>query len=153
MHKDVLVLTLLVGGFDVRRVLVDLGSSVDLLQMSVYKQMGYSPFALENLGRFLFGFNGDMTTFLGDILLPVQAGPITLNVQFLMADDLSPYNAIMGRAWLRRMKVIHFTYHQRVSYLIEEGQVDLLGSQLVPCQCYQVALDSGHPTDEEAHME
>ena len=70
-----------------------------------------------------------------------------------MADNLSPYNAIMGRAWLRRMKVIHFTYHQRVSYLIEEGQVDLLGSQLVACQCYQVALDSGHPTDEEAHME
>ena len=77
MHEDALVLTLLVGGFDVRRVLVDLGSSVDLLQMSVYKQMGYSPFALENLGRFLFGFNGDMTTFLGDILLPVQAGSIT----------------------------------------------------------------------------
>ena len=49
-HKDALVLTLGISGFDVRRVLVDLGSSVDLLQMSTYKQMGHSPSILENLG-------------------------------------------------------------------------------------------------------
>ena len=36
-HEDVLVLTLGISGFDVRRVLVDLGSSIDLLQMSAYK--------------------------------------------------------------------------------------------------------------------
>ena len=36
-HEDALVLTLGVGGFNVRKVLVDLGSSTDLLQMSTYK--------------------------------------------------------------------------------------------------------------------
>ena len=66
-------------------------------------------------------------TSLGDVVLPVQVGPITLNVQFSMVDDLSPYNAIMGHAWLHRMKVIPSTYHQMVSYLTKEGQVDLLG--------------------------
>ena len=40
-----------------------------------------------------------------------------------------------------------------VSYLMEEGQADLLGSQLATRQCYQVALDFGHLADEEAHME
>ncbi|KAL6321041.1 hypothetical protein AAG906_012023 [Vitis piasezkii] len=40
-----------------------------------------------------------------------------------------------------RMKVIPSTYHQMVSYLMEEGQVDLLDSQLAACQCYQVVLD------------
>ena len=34
-HENALVLTLRVGGFDVRRVLVDPGNSTDLLQMSV----------------------------------------------------------------------------------------------------------------------
>ncbi|RVW71300.1 hypothetical protein CK203_060119 [Vitis vinifera] len=38
-----------------------------------------------------------------------------------------------------------------VSYLTEEGQVDSLGNQLVARQCYQVALDSEHPADDEAH--
>ena len=126
-HEDSLVLILGVGGFEVRRVLVDLGNSADLLQMSAYKQMNYLPSAIENLERLLSGFNGATTTSLGDVVLPIQASPITLNVQFSMVDDLSPYNAIMGRAWLHRMKVIPSTYHQMVSYLTKEGQVNLLG--------------------------
>ena len=120
-HENALILTLGVSGFDVRGVLVDPGGSVDLLQMLAYKQMSYSPSALENLGRLLSGFNGAMTTSLGDVVLLIQAGPITLNVQFSVVDDLSSYNANMGHAWLHRMKVIPSTYHQMVSYLMEEG--------------------------------
>ncbi|RVW91248.1 Transposon Ty3-I Gag-Pol polyprotein [Vitis vinifera] len=36
---------------------------------------------LENPGRILSGFNGSSTTSLGDIILPVQAGPVTLNTR------------------------------------------------------------------------
>ena len=99
------------------------------------------------------GFNGATKPSLSDVVLPVQAGPITLNVQFSVVDDLSSYNAIMGRAWLHIMKVVPSTYHQMVSYLMEEEQVDLLSSQLLARQCYQVALDSRHPVGDEAHLE
>ncbi|KAL6334415.1 hypothetical protein AAG906_014993 [Vitis piasezkii] len=34
-----------------------------------------------------------------------------------------------------------------------KGQFDLLGSHLAACQCYQVALDSKHLANEEAHLE
>ena len=104
--------------------------------------MGYSPFALKNPRRLLSRFNGAMTISLGDVVLPVQADPVTLNIQFSMVNDLFPYNAIMGCAWLHKMKIVPSTYHQMVSCLTEEGQVDLLGSQLVMRQCYDVALDS-----------
>ena len=110
-HKDALVLTLGISGFDVRRVLVDLGSSVDLLQMSAYKQMGRSPSILENLRRLLSRFNGATTTSQGDVVLPVQVGLVTLNVQFSMVEDLSHFNAIMGHTLLHKMKIIPFTYH------------------------------------------
>ena len=115
--------------------------------------MGYLPFTLENPRFFLSRFNGATTTFLGDVVLHVQAGLVTLNIQFSMVDDLSPYNAIMGCAWLHRMKVVPFMYHQMMSYLMEEGQVDLIGNHLAARQCCQVALDSGHPTDNEARSE
>ena len=49
----------------------------------------------------------------------------------------------MEWVWLHKMKVIPSTYHQMVSYLIESGQVDLLGSQLVAQQCYQVTVKVG----------
>ncbi|RVW76097.1 hypothetical protein CK203_049154 [Vitis vinifera] len=51
-------------------------------QASVVSHMGHSLAGLENPGRILSGFNGSSTTSLGDIILPVQAGPVTLNVQF-----------------------------------------------------------------------
>ena len=99
-HQDVLILTLGINDFDVRRILVDPGSSADLLRMSAFKQMGFTPSALENPRRILLEFNGASTISLGNIVLPIQAGPIILNVQFSMVEDLSPFNAIMGCTWL-----------------------------------------------------
>ena len=94
-HQDALIFTLGINDFDVRRILVDSGSSADLLQVFVIKQMGFTLLNLENLGRILSGFNGASTTSLGDIVLPVQANPVTLNMQFSVVEDLSPFNAIL----------------------------------------------------------
>ena len=41
-HYDALVLTLCINGFDVHKVLIDLGSAVDLLQLPAFKQMKLS---------------------------------------------------------------------------------------------------------------
>nr|CAN60477.1 hypothetical protein VITISV_014549 [Vitis vinifera] len=135
-HHDALILSLEIGDFDVRRILVDPGSSADLVQASVVSHMGHSLTGLENPGQILSGFNGSSTTSLGDIVLPVQAGPVTLNVQFSVVQELSPFNIILGRTWLHYMKAIPSTYHQIVSFLTNNGQTDLYGSQLAARQCY-----------------
>ena len=116
------------GDFDVRRILVDPGSSTDLLQASVISHMGRELSGLENPRRILSEFNRAATTSLGDIVLPVQAGPVTFNVQFSVVQDLSPFNVILGRTWLHYMKAIPSTYHQMVSFLTEDGQIDLYGA-------------------------
>ena len=54
-HRDALILSLGMGDFDVRRILVDPGSSSDLLQASVVKQMGLELFGLENQWEDLVG--------------------------------------------------------------------------------------------------
>ncbi|XP_010661221.1 uncharacterized protein LOC100245342 [Vitis vinifera] len=149
-HRDALILFLGIGDFDVRRILIDPGNSVDLLQASVINQMGLELSDLENPGLILSGFNGAATTSLGDIMLSVQVGPVTLNVQFLVVGDLSPFNAILGRTWLHYMKTIPSTYHQMVSFLTEDGQIDLYGSQLAARQCYQIAREVGSSKDGES---
>ncbi|RVW81426.1 hypothetical protein CK203_035227 [Vitis vinifera] len=116
--------------------------SADLVQASVIGHMGHSLAGLENPGRILSGFNGSSTTSLGDIILPVRAGPVTLNVQFSVVQELSPFNVILGRTWLHYMKAIPSTYHQMVSFLTNEGQTDLYGSQLAARQCYQIAREA-----------
>ena len=124
-HRDALILTIGVGDYDVKRILVDPGSFADLMQVAVIKQMGFEPSSLENPGRTLSRFNGSSTTSLGDVTLPVQAGPIILNVIFFVVEDLSPFNAILGRTWLHGMKAIPSTYHQMVSFITQDGQIDI----------------------------
>ena len=129
-YYTALVLTLSINDFNVHMVLVDLDSATGLLQLPAFKQMKLSLGMLNSVGRILSGFNGATTITLGDAVLPVKAGPFTQQVLFSIVEDLGPYNAIMGWAWLHSMKVVPSTYHQMVSYLTNVGQVDLLSSQL-----------------------
>ena len=110
---------------------MDLGSIADLLQIPAFNQMRLSLRVLNSSGRILSGFNCATTITLGDVTLFVRVGPVTQQVLFSAVVDLGPYNAIMERAWLHSMKAIPSTYHQMVNYLTNDGQVDLLASQLV----------------------
>ena len=92
---------------------------------------------LHSTGRILSGFNRATTLSVGDITFSVKAGPVTQQVLFSVVEDLGPYNAILGRAWLHAIKAVPSTYHQTISYMTESGQVDPQGSQLAARQCYQ----------------
>ena len=102
-HYDALVLTLCINGFDVHKVLVDSGSSVDLLQLSAFIQMKLSSGMLNLARQILFGFNGATTVTLRDVTLPVKARLVTQRVLFSIVEDLGPYNAIVGQTWLHSM--------------------------------------------------
>ena len=140
LHHDALVLTLCINHFDVHRVLVDLGSVADLLQPPAFRQMKVPLYKLSSTDRILFGFNEVTTLTVGDIALAVKAGPVTQQVLFSIVEDLGPYNAIVGWAWLHAMKAVLSTYHQTISFLTSVGQIDLLSSQLAARQCYQLSV-------------
>ena len=110
-HYDALVLTVCINSFDVHRVLVDPGSAADLLHFLAFQQMKVPIGHLHSPGRILTGFNGSTTLSIGDITFFVKAGPVTQQVLFSMVEDLGPYNAILGRAWLHAMKAVPSTYH------------------------------------------
>ena len=150
-HYDALVLTVGINNFDVHRVLVDPGSAADLLHLPALKQMRVSLDRLSSAGRVLFRFNEATTLTVGDIAFPVQAGPVIQQELFLVVEDLGPYNAILGRAWLHAMKAVPSTYHQTISYLTASGQVDLQGSQLAARQCYQLSMQGRE--QEECYSE
>ena len=101
---------------------------------------------LRSAGRVLSGFNGATTLSVGDITFSVKAGPVTQQVLFSVVEDLWPYNAILGRAWLHAMKAVPSTYQQTISYLTEFGQVDLQGSLLAARQCYELSLQEREPS-------
>ena len=136
LHRDALVLTLCINDFIVHRVLVDLGSTANLLQLPAFRQMNISLDRMSSAGRILSGFNGATIVTMGDITLPVKAGPMVQQVLFSVVEDLGPYNVIVDQTWLHAKKVVPSTYHQMISYLTSVGQVDFLSSELAAWQCY-----------------
>ena len=139
-HYDLLVFTLCINGFKVHRILVDLGSTTDLLQLPAFNQMKLFLGMLNSVGRILSGFNEVTTTTLGDITLPIQEGPVTQSVLFSIVEDLGPYNWIVGQTWMHSMKAIPSTYHQTVNYLTNVGQVNLLSIKLGARKCYNLSI-------------
>ena len=76
-HYDALGLTLCINGFDVHMVLIDPGSTTDLLQLPAFKKMKLFLGVVNSTRRILSCFNGATTVTLGDVALPVKAGPVT----------------------------------------------------------------------------
>ena len=81
---------------------------------------------------------------VGTITLPVVVGvypqQITKEVNFLVMDCSSPYNAIIGRPTLNSWKAATSTYHLSVMFTIdyEVGQVQ--GDQLIARECHLAML-------------
>ena len=66
-HDDALVVTLRIGGFDVKRVLVDSGSAVEIMYPDLYKGLNLKPEDLAAYDSPLLSFEGRMVTPKGQI--------------------------------------------------------------------------------------
>ena len=70
-HDDALVVILRIRGFDVRRVLVDLGSAVEVIYPDLYKGLNLRPEDLMAYDSPLISFEGKTVMPKGQIRLPI----------------------------------------------------------------------------------
>ena len=99
-HDDATVITLMIANYITRRVLIDNGSSMDILYYPAFQQMMVSKELLRPMNVPLIGFRGMKVLLMGTISLPVVVGSyprqINKEVNFLVVDCSSSYNAIIG---------------------------------------------------------
>ena len=111
------------------RVLVDNGSSVDILYYLAFQQMGIGRERLISTNAPLVDFGGTRVLPLGAITLSVVVGnypqQIAKNVTFLVVDCSSAYNAILGRPTLNSWKAVTSTYHLMIKFPTEYGVGEL----------------------------
>ena len=103
-HDDALVVTLRIGGYDVKRVMIDQGSVVDIMYPDLYKGLDLKSEDLAAYSSPLVSFEGRMVAPKGQIRLPVQTGMDVVEVNFIVVDFFSPYTTIMGRPWLHTLE-------------------------------------------------
>ena len=110
-HDDALVVTLRIGGYDVKRVMIDQGSAVEIMYLDLFKGLNLKPKNLTAYNSPLVSFEGKMVIPKGQIRLPVQTGSDVVEVDFIVVDAFSPYTAIIGKPWLYTLRVVSSTLH------------------------------------------
>lgn len=145
-HNDALVVTLQIDGCNIRRVLVDHISSAKIMYYSLFKELGLPELNLSPSNIPLVGFNSAPVWPIRRITLPVRTRFVIIHTEFTVADVSSPYNAIVGRAWLHGMKAVASTYCQVVRYIGANGrQIDFCGDQVASKKCYVAAVRCNSP--------
>ncbi|XP_026458720.1 uncharacterized protein LOC113359271 [Papaver somniferum] len=129
-HNDPLVLTLPVAGCNIMKILIDGGSSVNVLFYDTFKRMELNDEQLMSSYFTIYGFNGAPTKPLGDIELGVKTGPMKVNTQFSVVDAPSPYNDIIGQKWVHKLKGVAATYHQYLRFPTLEGVMEIKGDKV-----------------------
>ena len=126
-HDDALVITLRIGGYDVKRVMVDQGSAAEIMYPDLYKGLNLRTEDLTPYSSPLVSFEGKVIIPKGQIRLPVQTGSKTVEVDFIVVDAYSPYTAIVARPWLHTLGAVSSTLHQKVKYPSEGRIEEILG--------------------------
>ena len=91
------MVTLRIGGYNVKRVMVDQGSGAEIMYPNLYNGLGLTPEDLTAYDSPLVSFDGKAVISKGQIRLPVQAGSEVVEVNFIVVDAYSPYTAIVAR--------------------------------------------------------
>jgi hypothetical protein len=139
-HDDALVVTLEIAGYSTRSVLIDNGSSADIIYLTAFQQMRIDKNQLRPIETPLVGFVGTSVYPLGIITLQLIAGTYpkqaTKKVDFLVVDCPSAYNVIIGRPTLNRLRAVTSTYHLLVRFPTENGIGEMRGDQAMARECY-----------------
>ena len=139
-HDDALVITLRIGGYDVKRVMVDQGSAAEIIYPDLYKGMSLRAEDLTPYSFPLVSFEGKVIIPKGQIRLPVQTGSEMVEVDFIVMDAYSPYTSIVARPWLHTLGAVSSILHQKIKYP-SEGQIEeILGDQDMARQCMVAAI-------------
>lgn len=124
-HDDPIVLSLKVETYRVKRILIDTGSSADILYLSAFKKMELQPEMLQKVVAPMIGFTGDTLRPKGMVHLKVTFGAIPKKVDvlvdFLVVDAPSAYNAILGRGTLNRIGAIVSSPHIKIKFYTDHG--------------------------------
>ncbi|CAL2257309.1 unnamed protein product [Prunus armeniaca] len=133
-----------IADYDVGRVLIDTGSSVNVIFANAFRGLGVADSMVNRQITPLLSFSGDLVQPVGSVSLPIAFGVAPRKTmtydQFLIVDCPTAYNVIIGQTTLTRVKA-HLSPHMLLmKFPTCNGTGAVRGDQLSARTCYATAL-------------
>ncbi|RDY12366.1 hypothetical protein CR513_02858, partial [Mucuna pruriens] len=146
-HDEPMVILVVVAEYKVERVLIDQGSSVNILYWSMYMKMGLKPIDMEPCTGKLYGFTGEQVEIRGEIELETTFGEgnhtRTISILYTIVDVEASYNIIMGQPMLNKLDAVVSTYHLCMKYPVKKEVGRVWANHRVVRRCYEDRLRVG----------
>jgi hypothetical protein len=110
------------GGQKIGRILVDAGSSINIMPLKTLKTTTLDVKNLSDEKVIIHGFNQNSQKAMGAITLNLQCESLQALTKFYVIDAETSYRALLGRPWLHSNQVIPSTLHQCLKYIENDKQ-------------------------------
>ncbi|KAI5396975.1 hypothetical protein KIW84_062973 [Lathyrus oleraceus] len=109
-------------------VLVDTGSSLNVLPKSTLSKLSYEGAPMRYSGVIVKAFNGSRKTVIGEVDLPIKIGPSDFQITFQVMDIHPTYSCLLGRPWIHEAGAVTSTLHQKLKFM-KNGKLVIVGGE------------------------
>ncbi|GJW47866.1 reverse transcriptase domain-containing protein [Tanacetum coccineum] len=139
-----------IGGHQVHRMCIDGGSSFEILYEHCFNRL--RPEIRNQMvpaTTSLVGFSGEIKWPLGQITLLVKVGDdehsTSTWMDFMVVRSTYPFNGIIGRPGLRKIKAVSSTTHEMIKFPVMGGTLTLRSSKIIPIECAMISGPEDQP--------
>ncbi|WJX95006.1 hypothetical protein P8452_76371 [Trifolium repens] len=111
------------------RVLVDTGSSLNVLPKVTLNKMSIDEVYMKPSSLIVKAFDGSKRSVIGEVCLPVQIGPHTFNIIFQVMDINPAYSCLLGRPWIHAAGAVTSTLHQKLKFVVDDKLITVAGEE------------------------
>ncbi|MCH81899.1 hypothetical protein A2U01_0002693 [Trifolium medium] len=157
---DPLVIQVHILNCDVKCVLIDSGSSTNIMYWEAFKVMQLAEEQLKPYNGTFVGFAGEQVEVMGHVTLLTTFGEKenakTIKVRYLVVKTpFTSYNIIVGRPAFNALGAAMSTLYLSMKYPLDDGRVGMVrGDQALGRQCYESSLriKSNQALGEQMHI-
>ena len=101
------------------RVLIDNGSSLNVMPLSTLMRLPVDRSYIKHTHTVVRAFDGTRREVTGEIEIEMQIGHCTFKVEFQVMDISPSYNCLLGRPWIHIARAVPSTLHQKIKFVTE----------------------------------
>jgi hypothetical protein len=128
-HNKVLHISMKCQDNIIARVLVDTGSSLNVVPKSTLVKLSLIGPVLKQSNMIVKAFDGSQRELIGEIELPMLTGPHLLNISFQVMDINSSYSCLLGRPWIHAAGAVTSTLYQKLKFIVDDKFVIVSGEE------------------------